>query len=73
MLKTRDYLVTLYASQGEPRYAVHSLDGTLLEEDLDMESMVAQFPALGYLKENGNIDWAGLDSATTPTRNPASR
>jgi hypothetical protein len=67
MLKTRNYIVTLYASQGNPLYSVRSLDGTLLQEEISLETMVALFPELDYLKDNDNISWAGLDGIT-PSR-----
>jgi len=61
MLKTRDYIITLYATQNSPLYSVRTLDGTLLQEEISIETMVAQFPELEYLQNNDNISWAGLD------------
>ena len=61
MLQTRDYIVTMYAGRDGPLYSVRSLDGVLLVEDISMDTMVARYPDLNYLKDNDNIDWAGLD------------
>ena len=61
MLKTRTYIVTLYASPAAPLYSVHNLDGALLDQDISMETMIARYPDLEYLKKN-HIDWAGIDS-----------
>lgn len=62
MLQTRDYIVTLYAGSQGSFYSVHSLDGTLLEEDINMETMVARFPELSHLMDNNRIEWADVDS-----------
>jgi len=71
MLKTREYIVIMYASLGEPLYSVHSPDGTLLEQDLNMETMVARYPDLEYLRDNDAIDWAGIDNdLRLPVRRP---
>ena len=61
MLKTRDYIITLYAAQSSTLYSVKTLDGTLLQEDISIETMVALFPELEYLEDNDNINWAGSD------------
>ena len=62
MLKTRDYIVTMYAGSNGPLYSVRSLGGDMLDEDISMETMVARYPELDYLQDNDNIDWAGLDT-----------
>ena len=61
MLQTRDFIVTMYAGSDGPLYSVRNLDGTLLDEDISMETMVARYPQLDYLRDNDNIDWAGLE------------
>jgi|GEM_PF-3408344 len=63
MLQTRDYIITMYTGSQGPLYSVRGLDGTLLDEDISMETMVARYPTLNYLKDNDNIDWAGLDGS----------
>jgi len=62
MLKTRTYIVTLYASPAGPLYSVRNLDGALLDQDISMETMIARYPDLEHLEKNNHIDWAGLDS-----------
>lgn len=62
MLKTREYIVTMYAGTNGPLYSVRGLDGTLLDQDISMDTMVARYPELNYLQDNDSIDWAGLDS-----------
>ena len=64
MLKTRDYIVTMYVTQSDTLYSVRTLDGTVLEEDIPLDSMIALFPELEYLKDNDNISWAGLDGVS---------
>ena len=61
MLKTRSYIITMYTTRSNTLYSVRTLDGTMLEKDVSIESMVARFPELEYLKDNDNIGWAGLD------------
>lgn len=61
MLKTRDYIITMYASGQDTYYSVRSLDGEIISEDITIETMVARFPELKYLQDNDNISWAGLD------------
>ena len=46
MLKTRNYIITLYATQGSPLYSVETLDGTVLQEDIPIETMLALVPLL---------------------------
>ena len=62
MLKTRDYIITLYTSGTDQLYTVRALDGTALEENLTIESMIALFPDLAHLKDSDNLSWAGLDN-----------
>lgn len=62
MLKTQDYIVTMYAGSSGPLYSVRSLDGNVLDQDISMDTMVARYPDLNHLKNNDNIDWAGLDT-----------
>ena len=61
MLQTRDYIVTMYTGNQGSRYSVHSLDGNLLDEDINMETMVARFPELRHLRNNDGIEWADVD------------
>ncbi|MBT8145504.1 MAG: hypothetical protein KJN90_01545 [Gammaproteobacteria bacterium] len=61
MLQTRDYIVTMYAGSSGPLYSVRSLDGTVLDRDISIDTMVARYPDLNHLKDNDNIDWAGVD------------
>ena len=61
MLKTRDYIITLYTSGSDQLYTVRAFDGTALQENLTIDSMIALYPELEYFKENDNITWAGLD------------
>lgn len=62
MLQTQDYIVIMYAGSSGPLYSVRSLDGTVLDQDISMDTMVARYPELNHLKDNDNIDWAGLDT-----------
>jgi hypothetical protein len=41
ILKTREYIITLYAAPAGPLYSVQDLDGTVLEKDINMETMGA--------------------------------
>ncbi len=66
MLKTRNYIITLYATQGSPLYSVETLDGTVLQEDIPIETMLALYPELEYLRSSDNISWAGLDGIAAP-------
>jgi hypothetical protein len=62
MLKTRDYIITLYTSGSDQRYSVRTIDGTAVQENLTIDSMIALYPELEYLTESDNITWAGLDN-----------
>jgi hypothetical protein len=66
MLKTRNYIITMYATQNNQLFSVKTLDGTILQEDVSIETMVALYPELEYLQGNDNISWAGLDGIATP-------
>jgi len=61
MLQTRDYIVTMYAGIQGSLYSVRSLDGTVLDEDISLDTMVARYPQLNHLLDTDNIDWADLD------------
>lgn len=61
MLKTREYLITLYTAPDGPLYSVQDLEGTVLEQDISMETMVARYPKLIWLQSDSTIEWAGLD------------
>ena len=72
MLKTRDYIVTMYAGSNTngPQYSIRDMNGVLLDEELSMESLVALYPDLKHLENNDSIEWAGLDSTSPDSLRP---
>ena len=65
MLKTRDYIVTMYVGVNETLYTVKAHDGTVLQRDVNVDSMLALFPALGFHSSQSFIDFAGTDEVFT--------
>jgi len=62
MLKTRDYMITMYAGQDGYNYTVQNLEGETIESGLTLQTMIARFPELEFIESDGdNLDWAGLD------------
>ena len=68
MLKTRDYIVTMYAGVNETLYTVKAHDGTVLQRELNVDSMIALFPALGFYSSRSFVDFAGTDDFFTRPR-----
>lgn len=69
-LKTRDKLITVQIGQNGPLYNVASNEGTVLAMDLSETDLVAQFPELKEVIEQGVADWADLDLRHQETPEP---
>ena len=70
-LKTRDKLITVRIGQDGPLYKITSKEGVVLAEDLPEKELVAKFPELKEVIEQGMADWADLDLRHRETPAPA--
>ena len=60
-LKTNDKLITIQVRPDGPLYTVTSNEGVVLAVDLPEKELVAKFPELKEVIEQGVADWADLD------------
>jgi hypothetical protein len=60
-LKTNDKLITVRVGQDGTVYKVTSNEGVVLAVDLPEKDLVAKFPELKEVIEQGVADWADLD------------
>jgi hypothetical protein len=60
-LKTTDKLITVHAGEWGSIYKVTSHKGVVLGANLSKEELIAKYPELKQVIEQGIADWADLD------------